>query len=258
MIGKLLATALAAVTFAAPAESHQPPTREPLLVTLTFDDSTRDHITAAAPELERRGWHGMFNVITDWIGRKGDAKGGGAQLTWDDCKALVARGHRVNSHTVHHVNLKKMIVDGKVEEARQEIVGSRDAITKNVGVAPKYLCHPFVELSVETDRLITEAGMIPMTDLRIGFGKPNKPGTEKSFGAILDKWYAEGVAMRDMMFHGIDKDIGVWKPFDNLEEWTAGLDELKDRERRGLVKVLNYDDFYAEALRRGLTLKIGK
>ena len=33
---------------------------EPLKVTLSFDDGTKDHILFAAPELEKRGWKGVL------------------------------------------------------------------------------------------------------------------------------------------------------------------------------------------------------
>ena len=37
----------------------------PLRVSLTFDDSLKDHLLVAAPLLEERGWRGTFCIVTD-------------------------------------------------------------------------------------------------------------------------------------------------------------------------------------------------
>ena len=244
---KTIAMALSAAGLVLAAQA-----REPLVVTLTFDDSTADHVIAAK-SLEKRGWTGSFNIITGWIGREGrNGSRKGAELTWDEVRAIKKAGHQVNSHTANHVRLKKLAEDGKLDVIRKEFADSKAAIEKETGVAPKYLCHPFVQTTPEVDKLIVEAGMLPMTDLRINFGgEDNDPGTETDLGHKLDKWYADGIKARDLMFHGIDKDVGVWRPFKSLADWEKTLDMLKEREQKGLVKVLNYDDFYAYAKKIG-------
>ena len=40
-------------------------TVSPLQLTLTFDDGIKDHYSIAVPELEKRGWRGLFCIITD-------------------------------------------------------------------------------------------------------------------------------------------------------------------------------------------------
>lgn len=228
----------------------------PLVVTFTFDDSTVDHMIAAA-ELEKRGWRGSFNIIAGWIGRKGSTGRMGEQLTWDQCRDLLKRGHQVNSHTVNHVNLKKLLAAGKADEVRKEVAESRDRITKELGVKPKYLTHPFVAMTKETDRIIFSEGLIPMTDLRINFGGgDNDPDGPNSLGCKIDEWCDKGVLARDLMFHGIDPQVGLWRPFKTVDDFARTLDQLKEREQKGMVKVVNYDDFYAFAQIHNLVLKI--
>ena len=93
IIGKnaAIAAALAAsLVICAGCTSTSDATRQdgvpaPMRVTLTFDDSLKDHLLIAAPLLEERGWRGTFNLVTDWIGK--DER----HLTWDDVRELVRR-----------------------------------------------------------------------------------------------------------------------------------------------------------------------
>lgn len=62
------------------------------ILCLTFDDNIRDHLLVAAPELEKRGWKGVFAIVTDWIGKEN-------KLNWDEVRELVRRGHEIAVHT---------------------------------------------------------------------------------------------------------------------------------------------------------------
>ena len=105
-------------------------------VTLTFDDGSRDHLKAAAL-IEKYGWRGCFNIVTDKVGDE-------RHLTWDEIRDLKRRGHEIASHTATHPNLAKLLADGKRGEATDELVRSRDAIAKETGSAPRFLCHPYI------------------------------------------------------------------------------------------------------------------
>lgn len=233
--------------------------REPLVLTFTFDDATSDQMIAAAA-LEKYGWRGSFNVITAHVDResaKPQAKEIGRPFTWAQCRDLVRRGHQVNSHSANHVNFQKLVKEGRMDEVRTEIAGSRDAIAKGTGKAPAFFCYPFVKGTKESDKAIVEAGMKPMTDLRIGFGgpcpqvpsaKPNDPDGPNSFAKIAEKWYEDGVVARDLMFHGIDPKVGIWRPFAHPDDFEKNLPALKELEKSGKIRVVGYDEFYAFAV----------
>jgi peptidoglycan/xylan/chitin deacetylase (PgdA/CDA1 family) len=71
------------------------------VVTLTFDDNPKGHLSIAAPVLERYGFRGTFNIVCDWVGM--DAR----RMTWDDIRELRRRGHEIASHTLWHKSLVK-------------------------------------------------------------------------------------------------------------------------------------------------------
>ena len=74
-------------------------------VALTFDDSLKDHLLIAAPLLEKHGWRGTFNIVTDWVGS------GEKFLTWEDVGELVRRGHEIATHTKTHRSLVKLLAE---------------------------------------------------------------------------------------------------------------------------------------------------
>ena len=89
--GKICALCAAGLMFAATAAAET--RNEPMRVVLSFDDSLKDHLLIAAPMLEERGWRGVFNVVTDWVGKDD------RHLTWDDVRELLRRGHEVRRQT---------------------------------------------------------------------------------------------------------------------------------------------------------------
>ena len=203
-------------------------------VTLTFDDGTRDHLKAAAL-LEKYGWRGCFNIITDKVGD-------GRHLTWDEIRDLKRRGHEIASHTASHPSLKKLLAEGRRAEALDELVRSRDAIAKGTGSAPHFLCHPYIAWNDEVDALIRETGMTPYGHVRYNHGKGTKAGTPTGVGAYLDRKRVEGKLKVDLLFHGVEAG-GGWNPIDSIDDFEAALKEIKAREAAGSVQVLPYGEF---------------
>ena len=218
----------------------------PLRVTLSFDDGTKDHFTYAAPEIEKRGWKGCFNIVTDKIGDDG-------YMTWDDVRELHRRGHEIASHTASHPNLVKLVEEGRSDEALADLVRSRVAIEKETGARPRFLCHPGMKVNGAVNALVRKALMMPQQRGRYHHGAGAKAGTETGVGAYLDRRIARGGGPVDLLFHGVDPKGAGWKPFDSLEDFRAALDEIKAREKAGKVAVLPYAD-YAEVDRHGDTV----
>lgn len=205
------------------------------VVTLTFDDNPKGHVLHAAPVLERHGYKGTFCIVTSWIGT--DAK----RMTWDDVRELKRRGHEIVSHTVTHADLLKTNREKGDDAVRAELTGSRDAIRRETGAAPRFLCYPFGQKDDRVDAMVRSAGMIPMGLRRINFGTGTTPA---SFARYLDSLIAgKNPAPVDILFHGITAETGGWRPFASLADFEGCIAALAEREKKGLIKVVDYNVF---------------
>ena len=215
-------------------------TRAPLRVTLTFDDGCKDGLTVAAPLLEKHGWRGTFNIITDRIGTDGK------YLSWEDVRELVRRGHEIATHTRSHPHLVQMLKAGKADEVRREIAGSRDAIADNTGFTPRFMCPPFVEQDEETARICREEGLRQMSPLRRNFGKGDENRVRETVKGLI----AKGESRIDILHHGISPKGGGWNPFCSEEAFARHLDEIAALEREGKVIVTDYDGMVSDCALR--------
>ena len=202
------------------------------VVTLTFDDNPKGHFTVAAPVLERYGYRGTFNVITRNVAA-------GNSMSWDDIRELRRRGHEISSHTVSHPNLVKLLSEKGEAAVLAELEGSRDAIRREIGAAPRFLGCPFVRINPDVEALVRKAGMMPMRKCRRNFGTGTTPA---SFAAALDRLIAKG-GVQDVMFHGITKETGGWSPLASAEDFEGCIAALAEREKKGLIRVVDYVTF---------------
>jgi len=208
------------------------PSREPMRVTLTFDDSLKDHLLIAAPELEKRGWRGTFNIVTDWVGSKS------GMMTWDDVRVLVRRGHELATHTVSHPNLRKLLADGNTNEVHRQLAVSRDLIADRTGFVPRFMCAPYVSQDEVTDRICREEGLQQMNVRRHNFGTDNAD----SIRAVIAESVANGCKRLDLLHHGISAaDHGGWEPFPDRASFVRHLDAIAELERQGKIVVTDYD-----------------
>ena len=215
-----------------PDAARQDGVLAPMRVTLTFDDSLKDHLLIAAPLLEERGWRGTFNLVTDWIGK--DER----HLTWDDVRELVRRGHEVATHTKTHRNLVELLEKDGEEAVRRELAESRDAIADAAGFTPRYMCSPFMQQNDDTARLCREEGLRQMLTCRMNFGK----GAEGLTRQRIESCIAKGMPRLDVLHHGISaEDRGGWHPFRDRAAFKRHLDDLAALEREGKIVVTDYD-----------------
>ena len=204
----------------------------PMRVTLTFDDSLKDHLLIAAPLLEERGWRGTFTLVTDWVGR--DER----HLTWDDVRELVRRGHEIATHTKTHPELVKLLAKQGEAAVRRELAESRDAIADAVGFTPRYMCSPFMQQNDDTARLCREEGLRQMLTCRMNFGK----GAEGLTRQRIESCIANGMLRLDVLHHGISaEDRGGWHPFRDRAAFKRHLDDIAALEREGKIVVTDYD-----------------
>jgi len=238
MKGKDVLAALVAIVVAATVGCGHLPEADgdrvcpPLRVALTFDDALKDHLLIAAPELEKRGWRGTFNIVTDWVGKNDK------HLNWDDIRELMRRGHEVTTHTVSHPNLLGLLKTGNTNEVRRQIAVSRDLIAERTGFVPRYMCAPYVAQDAVTARLCREENLRQMDVPRINFGA----GDEDAVTATVRGALRRGERRLDLLHHGISAaDRGGWRPFSDRAEFVRHLDHIAELEREGVVTVTDYD-----------------
>jgi len=205
---------------------------EPMRIVLTFDDGTKDHLLIAAPELEKRGWRGVFNIVTDKIGLAEK------YLNWEDVRELLRRGHEVTTHTVSHPSLVKLLQEGNTNEVRRQLMESRDRIAAQTGFAPRYMCAPYMAQNAATDRLCREAGLRQMNIGRHNFGTKE----QDSVIEVLTNAVSKGCKRLDLLHHGVTEGpYGGWSPFRDRASFVRHLDRIAELERRGVVRVTDYD-----------------
>jgi peptidoglycan/xylan/chitin deacetylase (PgdA/CDA1 family) len=112
-------------------------------IALTFDDGYEDFVTAAVPELERRGFKGTVFVATDHIGdtaRWLDSEGAGdrAMASWEQLRSIEQLGFEVGSHSHTHPQLDLL----SSADLRSEVKRSRLAIKDGLGHDVEGFCYP--------------------------------------------------------------------------------------------------------------------
>jgi len=101
---------------------------------ITFDDGTLDQFVHAAPVLEDAGVGGSFFIITgaraDGQWRDGDDTR--ELFTWEQAAVLLTNGHEIGSHSVEHLDMRQLELDGNNEKVQQELQESAIEIRRNL------------------------------------------------------------------------------------------------------------------------------
>jgi peptidoglycan/xylan/chitin deacetylase (PgdA/CDA1 family) len=133
----------------------------PRPVVLTFDDGYLSQYRTAARSLRARGWPGVLNLQVDRLG----APGG---LTRRQVRRMLADGWELDSHTLSHPDLTKV----GAKRLRRELVGSREAIAREFGVATNFLCLPYGHVDAAVKAAVRAAGYLGATTTRRGLAAP--------------------------------------------------------------------------------------
>lgn len=129
---------------------------------ITFDDGYADNVEAGAT-MRRHGLQGCFFIATDFIGTNKDGwwdvKNGhhSRWMSWDDVRQLHAWGFEIGAHTRTHIDLGA--VSGPA--ALDEVVGSMNALEKELGAPVLHFAYPFggrTNITAENVGMIRENG----------------------------------------------------------------------------------------------------
>ena len=134
------------------------------LVCVTFDDGYRDNYDFAAPILLKHRLPATFFVSTGKLTEQTpfqhdlEKLGRGLpNMTWDQVREMHREGLDFGSHTVNHVNLGTV----NLEEARTELVESRDTLRQELGQEEFLFAYPFggeKNITPEARALVKETG----------------------------------------------------------------------------------------------------
>lgn len=218
--------------------SHTPIGLSPVTVLLTFDDGLEEHHRFAAPLLEKYGFRGIFNIVTESIGKTvPSATGTRTYMSWEQVRDLVARGHVLGNHTRTHPDLGKLAAAGDIERLRAEILGATEDLVVHVGARPVCFCHPYSRTAPEAEAIIREGGLRSLGRNRKNFGHDTIAFTPTGVGAYLRARISEGAAEVDVLVHGVTREGGGWMPFENVREFEGHLRELRALQDAGRIRV---------------------
>jgi peptidoglycan/xylan/chitin deacetylase (PgdA/CDA1 family) len=125
---------------------------------ICFDDGLANTIRLAAPILETAGGRAIFAVPAAWPDVPTEGQPGWFRQhvyptptelhtfdgdieapTWDELKAVVARGHEVWSHGVEHLQLREAT---PADVLQREIAQSKEILEQRLGSAVRGYCPP--------------------------------------------------------------------------------------------------------------------
>lgn len=232
--GILLAFLLIQGVFAAVSTSGglsiaQYPDAKRAMLSLTFDDGTKDHYSLAAPLLEKYGYRGIFSIIPDYLGS-------GKYMSWNNVKELKVRGHEIANHSMSHQKLVPLYQAGDTNELKRQIFDSLDVFEKNVGFRPTVFCYPCTSLNEELNAIVQKSGQEPMMRLRYVFLRDTRL---KDFGEYLDN-VVSNREFKAVVFHGIDPKGRGWEAFADPAGFEKVLRYLKSRESE--IHIGRYSD----------------
>lgn len=136
---------------------------------LTFDDGYQNNLYNALPVLKKNGFtatcygvSGMMGDTNRWDLGKGIAEK--PLMTLGDWKAWRDAGMDIGSHTLTHANLTEL----PTEEARKQIVASKQELEGTLGCEVRHFCYPYGKFSAEHAVMVKEAGYVTATTTQRG------------------------------------------------------------------------------------------
>lgn len=213
-------------------------------VSLTFDDSMKEHYTIVAPELEKRGFIGTFWMCGGWM--PAEPQYDTTHFTWTEAKEMSDKGHEMSNHSWSHPNMTTLSED----ELKEQIRKNDEAILANLGKPSTTFCFPY---NAYNDAVLAEVmkGRIGARLKEFWLGGQHSP---KEY---LQKQIEDALAAGSWivgMTHGINYGYDC---YEDASEFTDFLDYLKSLEDR--IWIGTFRDVAAyTAVAKGTTLEVSK
>jgi peptidoglycan/xylan/chitin deacetylase (PgdA/CDA1 family) len=206
-------------------------------VSYTYDDGYPDHVSLAAPMLDKYGFKGTFFLIVGNV-LENDAAVEAAEEpanSWDDWRRIAGNGHEIGNHSWSHANLAQADAD-KIE---YEVNHAYDIIAQEIE-APISFCFPY-NMSSSAARAVVRQRHLFSRSYQKTYG-----GSSFTAGKAND-YVDEAIANGDWMVAMIHAILDGWQPFsseqvlddhfayvstlDNIWVATFGQAGLYKRER---------------------------
>lgn len=133
---------------------------KPILI--TFDDGYADNYSNAYPILKKYNFTATIFIITNMVGK--DPR----FVTWEQVREMQESGFVFASHTVNHLPLTNLPAD----QIENELVQSRDEITQQLGVTPKYFAYPTGAYNLQIEDIVRKTGYTAAFTIRYGQDGP--------------------------------------------------------------------------------------
>lgn len=151
-----------------------------LLCAITFDDGRLGAFQYGATILEEYGVRGTFFVCPSFIDRLNVPveEQYSTFISWDDVRALVARGHCVGSHGMRHMRLSEL----SKWDARLELAESKARIERETGRACKHFAAPHGDITQRAAEIARSVGYEVVASIS------TEPGPQTGADGILPRW----------------------------------------------------------------------
>ncbi len=102
-------------------------------VMITFDDSRVEHFEIAAKEMEKRGFRGVFFIMTITYNKKN-------YMTTDQIAALSKAGHEVGLHSWDHTMVSKYLTE---EDWKKNVISPKEKLESIIAKPVNYWAYPY-------------------------------------------------------------------------------------------------------------------
>jgi len=217
------------------------------LVSLTFDDGLRCQFEQAVPILDGYGFPATFFLVanTDPIHTDGYPHPDWSKTDWSDgdvqlLKSMVARGHEIGAHSVHH---RQPFLDS---DPKLEAEGSKLWIESRLETKIPSYCYPFCHVTPSIKEAVMSAGY---KQARGGAGAAYYPLQSKVDWFNVDcreqdedvgGWIRPG-NWHILMFHGIGTEADGWHPV-SVDKFAMRMEELARLRDLGAVEIVTFNN----------------
>jgi peptidoglycan/xylan/chitin deacetylase (PgdA/CDA1 family) len=134
----------------------EPATSERRICAITFDDGRLGAFHYGAPILEEYGARGTFYICPSFLDQSNipAEEQYSSFMTWEDARALIARGHCVGSHGMRHARLTHL----SAEEIHRELGESKTRIEHETNNPCTHFAAPFGDLSPQVSEIARALG----------------------------------------------------------------------------------------------------